>query len=289
MKIFSTLDLAIDYIKIDSLLDLQNENEFILITKKLDYFFEMDFFINMPNSSISLCYFEDNQFGFSIDKQFQKIHLPNNSIDSLHESGIYFIKNYSDITQKKYLYYPYPKYQQLPSKEKIFFLDRDGIINIDKGYISQFDQIAWKDGIIEFLKKLNEQNYQLIIITNQSGIARNYYSELDVIKLHLKMDEYLKECGVTILSWLYSPYNPEGEGPFSFFSHLRKPHCRMCITACERFNITIKNSLMIGDKMSDEIIHPELKGYLMIGDYPIDPKKTQYEIITEFKSIKKFF
>ena len=77
--------------------------------------------------------------------------------------------------------------------KKAVFLDRDGVLNQDLGYVHKIRDIKWIDGAIDTIKLFNKLNYLVFVVTNQSGVARNYYSENDVIKLHLWMKDFLKK------------------------------------------------------------------------------------------------
>ena len=93
---------------------------------------------------------------------------------------------------------------------KAVFLDRDGTINIDKNYLYRKEDFEFMPGAIDGLKKLQEAGYLLIVITNQSGIARGYYTEADYEKLTEYMKSELQKKGVFLTEVLYCPHHPEG-------------------------------------------------------------------------------
>jgi D-sedoheptulose 7-phosphate isomerase len=128
-----------------------------------------------------------------------------------------------------------------PSKRVACFLDRDGTINIDKGYVYKIEDLELIPGVIEALKLL-QKKYLLIVVTNQSGVERGYYTKEDVEKFHRYLYYILSKEGVYIDDFYYCPYL-EGE--------CRKPNPGMLLEAAKDWNIDLKNSYMIGDKTSD--------------------------------------
>lgn len=133
------------------------------------------------------------------------------------------------------------------------FLDRDGVINEDKGYISSKKDFIFKEGIISFLRKAQDQfNYKFIIITNQSGIGRGYFDENTFLELMLWLDRKLLEKGIKILDTFYCPFHPEfGIGKYKRCSNDRKPRPGMIIKAAKKYNINLKDSVLLGDRLSD--------------------------------------
>jgi D-glycero-D-manno-heptose 1,7-bisphosphate phosphatase len=132
------------------------------------------------------------------------------------------------------------------------FLDRDGTINIDKGYVYRTEDFVFLDGFIEALKVFHELNYYVIVITNQSGVARGYYGEEDVIKLHQYMDEELKKSGTYIDAYYYCPHHKDGKvKKYAIDCNCRKPKSGLILKAKEDFNLNLKASILIGDKQTD--------------------------------------
>ncbi len=128
---------------------------------------------------------------------------------------------------------------------KAVFLDRDGVINEDRGYVHKIEDFVFIDGIFEKLKKYQNDGYLLIVVTNQSGIGRGYYSEEDFLKLTKYMLDEFEKKGIKITKVYHSPYRPEDN------AMCRKPNPGMLLKAKEEFDIDMKNSIMIGDKQSD--------------------------------------
>ena len=131
------------------------------------------------------------------------------------------------------------------SKTKAVFLDRDGVINIDKSYVYKIEEFEFVDGIFDSLKEYQKDGYLLVIVTNQSGIGRGYYTEDDFQKLTSYMLDELKKEDIDIAKVYHCNHSPE-EG-----CECRKPSPGMLLKAKDEFNIDMKNSIMIGDKESD--------------------------------------
>ncbi len=128
---------------------------------------------------------------------------------------------------------------------KAVFLDRDGIINIDKTYLYQIKDFEFCDGVFETLRHFQDMGYSLFIVTNQSGIGRGYYGEKDFEKLtNWMIKEFLKQK-INIRKVYHCPHTPSEN------CDCRKPSPYMIKQAIKEFNIDPKNSWMIGDKPSD--------------------------------------
>ena len=136
--------------------------------------------------------------------------------------------------------------------KKIVFLDRDGIINEDTGYVHKISDFKLKKNIITLLLELKNLNYEFIIITNQSGIARGYFSETDLIKLHNHLLKILNKEGINILDIFYCPHHIDGVVPrYKLDCRCRKPNVGMIDKAIEKYPIDLNLSVLIGDKESD--------------------------------------
>lgn len=136
--------------------------------------------------------------------------------------------------------------------KKVLFLDRDGVINIDYGYVHKLEDFTFINGIFDLVKRANRLGYLVIIITNQSGIGRGYYSLSDFEVLCAWMIDRFKDKGAKINKIYYSPYHPtKGKGRFLKDDISRKPNPGMILKACDEFDIDLTNSILIGDKVSD--------------------------------------
>ena len=132
------------------------------------------------------------------------------------------------------------------------FLDRDGVINQDTGYVSHSDDFIFIDGVIDAMKQLKQKGYQLVVVTNQSGIARGLFSEEDFIRLTEWMDWSLADRGVDLDGIYFCPHHPtEGQGSDTQVCDCRKPAPGMFLEATQELNIDLAASYMVGDKVSD--------------------------------------
>ena len=127
------------------------------------------------------------------------------------------------------------------------FLDRDGVINVDREYVYKSDDFEFIEGIFEVVKQYHEAGYLVIVITNQSGIARGYYSERDFLHVSRWMQEQFEAYGGKIDHVYYCPHHPEITGS----CRCRKPGSGMLIDAKNAYHVDMKHSLMIGDKERD--------------------------------------
>ncbi|EIJ67346.1 D-glycero-beta-D-manno-heptose 1,7-bisphosphate 7-phosphatase [Pasteurella bettyae] len=135
--------------------------------------------------------------------------------------------------------------------KKAIFLDRDGTINIDHGYVYQIDDFEFIEGSIEALKELKQMGYLLVLVTNQSGIARGYYSEEQFLTLTEWMDWSLADREVDFDGIYYCPHHPEGKGEYRQVCDCRKPQPGMLLQAIKDLKIDPSQSFMVGDKIED--------------------------------------
>jgi D-glycero-D-manno-heptose 1,7-bisphosphate phosphatase len=137
-------------------------------------------------------------------------------------------------------------------KRPAAFLDRDGVLNVDHGYAHKPDQLEWVAGAPDAVRLLNEAGYYVIVITNQSGVARGYYEEADVQKFHAHMQDALGSQGAHIDAFYYCPHHPEGTvKKFAVRCDCRKPGTGMLEQATREWPIDKRHSFMIGDKDDD--------------------------------------
>jgi len=136
--------------------------------------------------------------------------------------------------------------------KKAVFLDRDGVMNVDNGYVSQVDDFQFIEGVIDACKKAKEKGYLLVVITNQSGIARGYFSEDQFHTLTEWMDWSMADRGVDLDGIYYCPHHSEkGIGEYKVDCDCRKPKPGMLFDAIKELNIDVKQSILVGDKVSD--------------------------------------
>lgn len=128
---------------------------------------------------------------------------------------------------------------------KAVFLDRDGTINIDHGYVHKVKDFEFIEGAVEGLKKLQSAGFAMFIITDQSGIGRGYYTMEDFEDVSRHLSAELKAHDINIKKTYYCPHSPEDN------CECRKPNIKMLLDAKKDFGIELKNSYLIGDKESD--------------------------------------
>lgn len=129
--------------------------------------------------------------------------------------------------------------------QKAVFLDRDGTIIIDKVYLNDPQQVEFLPGSIDGLKELKNAGYLLIVVTNQSGIARGLVQKENLEKIHQRMQEILKIENIQIDGFYYSPHAADSNHP------MRKPNPGMLLQAAKEHRIDLAASFMIGDKSID--------------------------------------
>tara|TARA_Y100000768_G_C23906095_1_gene647608 strand:- start:493 stop:990 length:498 start_codon:yes stop_codon:yes gene_type:complete len=132
------------------------------------------------------------------------------------------------------------------------FLDRDGVINVDKKYVYKISDFEWIQGSKKAIKYIKDRNYYVFVVTNQSGITRGYYNERDVEILHNYINKELRKIDTQIDEFFYSPYHPEISNlKYENMQHLRKPNTGMLELAQKKWKFDKQNTLMIGDSASD--------------------------------------
>lgn len=135
---------------------------------------------------------------------------------------------------------------------KAVFLDRDGVINIDHGYVYQKEDFEWIPGVLESCKKLTDLGYLLVIITNQSGIARGFYTEEALNRLNDWVKDEFARAKAPLSGIFYCPHHPsEGNEPYRKDCDCRKPKPGLILQAQESLDIDLSCSVFFGDKKSD--------------------------------------
>lgn len=135
----------------------------------------------------------------------------------------------------------------LASRHKAAFFDRDGTINVDIHYLHRPEDLRFIDGMPEFIKKWNDWGYKVIVVTNQAGIARGYYSVDDMRALHRFMNERLAVYGAHIDAFYFCPHHPDFTGP----CHCRKPEPGMIEAAIQDFDLEPSQCILFGDQPWD--------------------------------------
>jgi len=151
---------------------------------------------------------------------------------------------------------------------KIAFLDRDGVINSSQymnGYIGSLKYFKWISGAIKTIRLLKKKKYKIVVVTNQSGVARGFFKIKDVKKIHSFIQKKLKLYNTKIDAFYFCPFHQDGIiKKYKKKSSLRKPNIGMFLLAKKRWNVDKKNSFMIGDQKSDIEFakRAKIKGYL---------------------------
>ena len=141
-----------------------------------------------------------------------------------------------------------PEWRRRPAA----FLDRDGIINHDTGYVWQQKNYKWIEGSNRAIKRLNDLGYYVFVVTNQAGVARGLYSAADVERLHSYVNETLRQSGAHVDAFYYCPHHPDfGNEQYRQHCDCRKPRPGMLVRAMNEWPIDLSQSFMIGDRDSD--------------------------------------
>ncbi len=131
------------------------------------------------------------------------------------------------------------------------FLDRDGVLIHDVHYLSDLGQIRLYSDVPSSLIRLKAAGFLLIVVTNQSGIARGYFDEEFVGKCHVELNNIFLQQNIQLDAWYYCPHHPDGDKPYNQVCDCRKPAAGMIDKATKEFDIDCKKSFVIGDKISD--------------------------------------
>ena len=132
------------------------------------------------------------------------------------------------------------------------FLDRDGVINVDRGYTHRTQDLVFIDGAAQAIKTLNDAGYYTIVVSNQAGIARGYYSEAQAQAFNGALRDRLMDAGAHIDAIYFCPHHPDGVVPaFAHACACRKPQPGLLLQAAQEWPIDLKRSFLIGDMASD--------------------------------------
>ena len=167
---------------------------------------------------------------------------------------------------------------------KAFFLDRDGVINLNHGYVHKPEDFDFIDGIFDLTRCAYEKSYKIVVITNQAGIGRGYYTEDQFHQLTDWMCQQFSSIGSPITRVYFSPYHPTaGFGRYLKDDFSRKPHPGMILQAQENLSLDLKRSVLIGDKVSDiqaGVAAGVGTNLLFAPNRSIELEDVNYEVIT---------
>ena len=213
------------------------KNKFKKKNKKLIYFLNKSY------------YFKFNLFRkceLNFYKKIQKENFPKSKLLKIEIGKTQVFCLNKNKNKNKILKF----FRKINSKNVI--LDRDGVINKDFGYISNIKKLDWINGFTKAIKFFNDNNYNIFVASNQSGIARGYFKEQDVFNIHSYIKDYLQLKDLYINQIYFCPYFKEGTiKKYKIDSHLRKPKIGMYLQIKKNWLINNKNTKMIGDRNSD--------------------------------------
>lgn len=137
-------------------------------------------------------------------------------------------------------------------RKPALFLDRDGVLNHDDGYVGTADRFRWIEGAVETVRLANNLGYYVFVVTNQAGVARGYYPVENVTHLFDWMNAQLRAQGAHIDDWRYCPYHPDGiVAQYSLAHSWRKPEPGMLLDLMEHWDLDLDASLLVGDQETD--------------------------------------
>ena len=161
-------------------------------------------------------------------------------------------------------------------KRPAVFVDRDGTLNEQMGYINHISRFVLLPGTADAIRRLNRARYRTIVVSNQSGVARGYFPLELVNRVHDHMRALLEERGAVIDGIFFCPHYPGGAvKEFGIHCRCRKPGTGLIEQACERFEIDLVHSYVIGDRVTDmELAHRAgLKGILVLTGYGLGDRE----------------
>jgi D-glycero-D-manno-heptose 1,7-bisphosphate phosphatase len=135
---------------------------------------------------------------------------------------------------------------------RALFLDRDGVVNVEVGYLHRVEDVQFLPGLFSLCRTAMRLGYRLVVVTNQAGIARGFYTEADFEALMAWMRKALRNEGVELDAVYHCPYHPEhGVGEYKREHEDRKPGTGMLRRAAREFGVSLAESVMVGDRCSD--------------------------------------
>lgn len=137
-------------------------------------------------------------------------------------------------------------------KNKACFLDRDGVLIHEKCYLYKPEEVEIYTESYNAISALKSNGFKIIVVTNQAGVARGFFKEADILKVHAEIDRQLSNKNLSIDAYYYCPHHPNGIfKEYSIDCECRKPKPNMILQASKDLNIELSMSFLIGDKISD--------------------------------------
>ena len=193
--------------------------------------------------------------------------------DGFLPSGIVYQRSKNSLKEEK-IFLPVMESRRKPIEPSQYrgaiLLDRDGVLNQDRGYVFRDKDLQWEELGVRLIATAKQHDLDVHVLTNQSGIGRGYYREEEVQVLHLQMNDLLSSRGLTVDSWSFCPYHPKGVDPYLFQTLLRKPGPGMLLELFANWPIDPLQILMVGDKASDRLHYPGLPVFLIHRQYDVD-------------------
>lgn len=221
--------------------------------------------------------------------------FPESTRDGFFPSGIVYKKDRKQIsTEKVFIPAMETKRSLIATSEYrgALLLDRDGIINQDRGYVFRDQDLQWEELGVRLIALAKQYDYDVHVLTNQSGIGRGYYREEEVQVLHLQMNDHLSSRGLSIDSWSYCPFHPKGVAPYDKKTQMRKPGPGMLVELLSNWPIDPQNMVMVGDKASDRLNYSPLPVFLIKKQYDI-PDNVRASVFSDenllIEKVEEFF
>ena len=160
---------------------------------------------------------------------------------------------------------------------KALFLDRDGVVNVEKKYVHRIEDFEFIKGIFDLCLQFQNANYLIFIVTNQAGISRGLYTEADYQDLTSWMLSEFEKRGLHITRVYHCPHHPD----FSGSCDCRKPNPGMILKAKHEFNLDLGKSILLGDKQSD--IEAGIRANISTNIFFKNSPNRMLELIQDFK------